>query len=408
MFLKAIRRSRLDLLTLGGHDGSKEDAKCHAHEERAHVGAHKRTCSQVHSYKYTSPTPSLFEKIFLEKWWTYVVERWCPMWIAPNALTFGGLMLVLIAYVMTWGFSPGLAHEAPAWVYVTCAALMFAYQTADGIDGKQARRTKSGSPLGEVVDHGCDAVCTCVYGVMFVDMLGFGFANPMTRLMSVVTMTSGRIFFVVDTVSSTYTGRLPVNSLFDVQEMQICLQLMIITLAFTGVDALNAVTMTLPVLGERGAMSLAVGFGALFGALSRGMTFYKTIMDPKQASDHWPEHRNPIFIAVLCIANEIFHGVCLYFAPNLALAHATSVLLFAEAETSVMRLRVSDPDFPLFNWLSALIMILTTLIPTGHAFLSGTLLGAALFMLLHRATTLCAQITGCLGMHSNIFILKKD
>lgn len=35
---------------------------------------------------------------------------------------------------------------------------LFVYQSLDAIDGKQARRTKSASPLGELVDHGCDSV----------------------------------------------------------------------------------------------------------------------------------------------------------------------------------------------------------------------------------------------------------
>jgi len=30
----------------------------------------------------------------------------------------------------------------------------------DSIDGKQARRTNTASPLGELFDHGCDAVST--------------------------------------------------------------------------------------------------------------------------------------------------------------------------------------------------------------------------------------------------------
>lgn len=29
----------------------------------------------------------------------------------------------------------------------------------DCIDGKQARRTRSSSPLGQLFDHGCDALC---------------------------------------------------------------------------------------------------------------------------------------------------------------------------------------------------------------------------------------------------------
>ena len=30
----------------------------------------------------------------------------------------------------------------------------------DAIDGKQARRTNSNNPLGELFDHGCDALST--------------------------------------------------------------------------------------------------------------------------------------------------------------------------------------------------------------------------------------------------------
>lgn len=41
---------------------------------------------------------------------------------------------------------------------------MWTYSTLDAIDGKQARRTKSSSPLGQLFDHGCDAfsVSFCV------------------------------------------------------------------------------------------------------------------------------------------------------------------------------------------------------------------------------------------------------
>ena len=34
------------------------------------------------------------------------------------------------------------------------------FQTLDAIDGKQARRTKTSSPLGELFDHGCDSIST--------------------------------------------------------------------------------------------------------------------------------------------------------------------------------------------------------------------------------------------------------
>ena len=39
---------------------------------------------------------------------------------------------------------------------------LFAYQSLDSIDGKQARRTGCASPLGELMDHGCDAISIIV------------------------------------------------------------------------------------------------------------------------------------------------------------------------------------------------------------------------------------------------------
>ena len=53
-----------------------------------------------------------------------------------------------------------LTLQAPAWAHILAAAGVFIYQTLDSIDGKQARRTNTASPLGELFDHGCDAVST--------------------------------------------------------------------------------------------------------------------------------------------------------------------------------------------------------------------------------------------------------
>jgi ethanolaminephosphotransferase len=39
---------------------------------------------------------------------------------------------------------------APQWLYFTFAAGLFCYQALDAIDGKQARRTGTSGPLGEV------------------------------------------------------------------------------------------------------------------------------------------------------------------------------------------------------------------------------------------------------------------
>lgn len=53
-----------------------------------------------------------------------------------------------------------LFSQAPLWAYLLCAVGLFVYQSLDAIDGKQARRTNSSSPLGELFDHGCDSLST--------------------------------------------------------------------------------------------------------------------------------------------------------------------------------------------------------------------------------------------------------
>jgi phosphatidylglycerophosphate synthase len=51
-----------------------------------------------------------------------------------------------------------MTEKLPEWTYLFVAFGIFAFQTLDAIDGKQARRTGSSSPLGQLFDHGCDAI----------------------------------------------------------------------------------------------------------------------------------------------------------------------------------------------------------------------------------------------------------
>lgn len=52
------------------------------------------------------------------------------------------------------------SFQPPRWSFFACALGLFIYQSLDAIDGKQARRTNSSSPLGELFDHGCDSIST--------------------------------------------------------------------------------------------------------------------------------------------------------------------------------------------------------------------------------------------------------
>jgi ethanolaminephosphotransferase len=84
--------------------------------------------------------------------------NYLPTWLAPNLITLAGLAVLTGAYAVTAAHAPALEAAAPRWVYALMGAATFIYLHLDVLDGKQARRTGSSSPLGQLFDHGCDAL----------------------------------------------------------------------------------------------------------------------------------------------------------------------------------------------------------------------------------------------------------
>ncbi|EPY31071.1 ethanolaminephosphotransferase [Strigomonas culicis] len=82
------------------------------------------------------------------------------MTIAPNCITFIGFVVGMSSFFINLYFFLFQNAEYPAWAWFYAAFSLFFYQTFDALDGKQARRTGTGSPLGELYDHGCDAFLT--------------------------------------------------------------------------------------------------------------------------------------------------------------------------------------------------------------------------------------------------------
>ena len=61
----------------------------------------------------------------------------------------------------------GSLNALPSWVWYYSAFALFMAHTLDGTDGKQARRTGSSSPLGEMFDHGLDSWSTSLFAINF-------------------------------------------------------------------------------------------------------------------------------------------------------------------------------------------------------------------------------------------------
>jgi ethanolaminephosphotransferase len=130
-------------------------------------------------YRYKSAEWSKADKL-LDNWWCFVI-RFIPRWLAPNAITLIGTIALIGSLVLAHTVNepcPGIVHRKsvgdalgnipqlkninvsiamgpdylPPWANWVIVFAMFVYQTLDAVDGKQARRTRSSSPLGQVRD----------------------------------------------------------------------------------------------------------------------------------------------------------------------------------------------------------------------------------------------------------------
>uniref|UniRef100_A0A8D2KFB2 Ethanolaminephosphotransferase 1 n=1 Tax=Urocitellus parryii TaxID=9999 RepID=A0A8D2KFB2_UROPR len=123
-------------------------------------------------YKYSAVDTNPLSLYIMHPFWNTLVKAF-PTWLAPNLITFSGFLLVVFNFLLMTYFDPDFYASAPGhkhvpdWVWIVVGILNFMAYTLDGVDGKQARRTNSSTPLGELFDHGLDS-WSCVYFVVTV------------------------------------------------------------------------------------------------------------------------------------------------------------------------------------------------------------------------------------------------
>ncbi|URD86628.1 CDP-alcohol phosphatidyltransferase [Musa troglodytarum] len=147
--------------------GSIVESFC-AKWQMGYIGHHG--VATLHKYKYSGVDHSLVAKYILQPFWSRSVTLF-PLWMPAAILllvlqiTLTGFMFLIVSAYLGYVYSPHLDTAPPRWVHLAHGLLLFLYQTFDAVDGKQARRTNSSSPLGELFDHGCDALA-CAFEAM--------------------------------------------------------------------------------------------------------------------------------------------------------------------------------------------------------------------------------------------------
>lgn len=93
---------------------------------------------------------------------------------SPNLITLTGFGFVIANFLTMLWYTPTMDQDIPSWVYATWSIGLFLYQTFDAVDGTQARRTGQSGPLGELFDHGVDALNTTLEVLLFSAAMNFG------------------------------------------------------------------------------------------------------------------------------------------------------------------------------------------------------------------------------------------
>ena len=161
-------------------------------------------------YVYSPPPEdTILEKYVLIPFWELVASC-LPLWIEPNTVTaVAGFPSIIFMFAL-WYLNPQLGsgttfnenlvqpsfnmtdfsekdyeHEVELQaaggcylsptIFLIMAVLQFWYQTGDGVDGKQARRTGKSSVIGHFYDHWMDAaMVSCHFEWVLTAMLQKG------------------------------------------------------------------------------------------------------------------------------------------------------------------------------------------------------------------------------------------
>ncbi|CAD7079801.1 unnamed protein product [Hermetia illucens] len=128
-------------------------------------------------YKYNSIDTSFLSVYIMHPFWNECVKI-VPRWVAPNLLTFSGFLLTILNFLIIgyfdWGFDAanGDKNTVPRYIWLIAAINIFVAYTLDGIDGKQARRTGTSGPLGELFDHGVDSYSSVLVPIYMFSLFG--------------------------------------------------------------------------------------------------------------------------------------------------------------------------------------------------------------------------------------------
>ncbi|EGN93675.1 hypothetical protein SERLA73DRAFT_189407 [Serpula lacrymans var. lacrymans S7.3] len=239
-------------------------------------------------YAYKGVDKSLVSRYVLSPYWNWFIKLW-PLTVAPNTITLLGLLIVvfnlgtLLYYDPLYYTEKDGATGPPRWIYFTWAVGLFLYQSFDAVDGKQARRTGMAGPLGEMFDHGCDAINTTLEVVLAARALNLG-----RSWWTVASQCATLANFYLTTWEEYYTGQLylgvfsgPVEGILMIVAIYVITGLFGTSfwdqriLTFTRLDRIPRIASSIPNLPLNESFMVFGAFGLAFNILSSYRNVHK-------------------------------------------------------------------------------------------------------------------------------------
>lgn len=269
----------------------------------------KRHVANLKLYEYSSTGYTPLDRA-LTPFWEWLVAL-IPLSIAPNVVTLVALVCSLGSSALVLASNFSLASPMPTWVYVLAALLVFCYAHLDAVDGKHARRIGLSSPLGQLFDHGCDALATpfLLLGVIGALAVGSEGTTP------VLLLFCGMAPFFTATIEEYHVGRMRYSDgVIGITESLFLIEALILIGAVSPVGFWTTTRFGVCTL----AQLLAAGVGvALLSALSGNIRAIWA--GPLVAADKRGE--KTVGLAALCIQ---LGALCCLFAAAMYWARAPS------------------------------------------------------------------------------------
>ena len=227
-----------------------------------------------------------------------------PYAYTPNMVTVTGLFCQILSIIVVAFYDFTFTKQVPYYIPIFCAVMLFIAQTLDAIDGKHARRTKRSSPLGQLMDHGCDSMDNFLYTIIIAQ--AYLFRDSFNTIIIQITI---QLPFYTYTLEEHFTGKLrtQINNV-GVTEYQFCVIGLMIFAAIFG----EKLTL-LEIFGIR------LPFYILYICFSLGVfqTVYLIWLESKGSFKEILKY-NPILLLIAFFVAEIYSSK-LHIYPNIAL-----------------------------------------------------------------------------------------